>query len=84
MKTLILQIFGLIFNIFLVFVIISYSNLNKIEGSFKFWANDVAHVCNCFILYRKIDGSLTFWAIDVAKIYNCDIFDCKIDGSPTF
>ena len=32
MKTLTLQILGLVFNLFLVFIIISYSNLNKFRG----------------------------------------------------
>lgn len=32
MKTLTLQIFGLVFNLFLVFIIISYSNANLIES----------------------------------------------------
>jgi hypothetical protein len=39
MKTLTLQILGLVFNLFLVFIIISYSNLNKFisraEGDYE-------------------------------------------------
>ena len=35
MKTLTLQIFGLILNLFLVFIIISYSTLNKFKSSTK-------------------------------------------------
>ena len=36
MKTLILQIFGLVLNLFLVFIIISYSNLDKFQSSLNF------------------------------------------------
>ena len=33
MKTLGLQILGLVFNLFLVFIVVSYSNLNKFRSS---------------------------------------------------
>jgi len=33
MKTLVLQIFGLVFNLFLVFIIVSYSRLGKFPGT---------------------------------------------------
>jgi hypothetical protein len=36
MKTLVLQIFGLVFNLFLVFIIVSYSKLGKFPGTLSY------------------------------------------------
>jgi hypothetical protein len=65
MKTLVLQIFGLVFNLFLVFIIVSYSKLGKFSGTVSY---DKLNNISPIITNGKIRNTLTLKRISVLLI----------------
>lgn len=72
MKTLVLQIFGLVFNLFLVFIIVSYSKLGKFTGTVSY---DKLNNISPIITNGKIRNTLTLKRISVLLIQSYIVFN---------
>jgi len=75
MKTLILEILGLIFNLFLVFIIISYTTLNKIETSAALGNMNKLADISPILTNGKVRNTLTLKRISILLIKSYIIFN---------